>query len=208
MVWRAEELIPISRLLRRVPPDTSPAVGALLPRYRATPRAASTLAALGSAELERLGRRDSRLGAKGECRLTRERPYFPTSLLRSWCAPSRRPIYPDGKSSWRGRPTLPEMSDGSSASRRPRARSPFYRGESAQDSEWVREARRHAWDWRTWGLRGSSAIPSRRVRGHRVLKIRRRRRSHLIGYSLGLLETTGSTSGVEEIVAATAGGRS
>ncbi len=161
----------------------------------------------GSVPLERLARPGVELGRKGVT-LTREAEYFHEILHPILIStPESAALYtPDGEQLVEGDTFhYPEMADALERFAAHGAE-PFYRGEVARAvCEWVRER------GGTLGMDDMAAYEpierrpvTARFRGHDVLTNPPPSSGGiLIGYSLGLLERLGSSSGVEEIVAAT-----
>jgi len=161
----------------------------------------------GSLPLERLAQPGIELGRKGVT-LTEGAEYFHEILhpILTSTAESAALYTPDGKQLVEGDTFhYPEMAD---ALERFAAEGsePFYRGEVARKvCDWVRER------GGTLGMDDMAAYEpierrpvSARFRGHEVLTNPPPSSGGiLIGYSLGLLERLGPSSGVEEIVAAT-----
>ena len=160
----------------------------------------------GSLPLERLAQPGIELGRQG-VRLTAGAAYFHEILHPILVStPESAALYtPDGKRLVEGDLfRYPEMADALERFAAEGAE-PFYRGETARAvCDWVRER------GGTLGIEDMAAYEpierdpvTARFRGHRVLTNPPPSSGGiLIGYSLGLLERLGSTSGVEEIVAA------
>ncbi len=161
----------------------------------------------GSLPLERLAQPGVELGREGVT-LTREAEYFHEILHPILIStPESAALYtPDGEQLVEGDTFhYPEMADALERFAAEGAE-PFYRGEVARAvCDWVRER------GGTLGMDDMAAYEpierrpvTARFRGHDVLTNPPPSSGGiLIGYSLGLLERLGSSSGVEEIVAAT-----